>query len=162
VNPELVGLVAVGIVVLVILAGIAAILTCALDANCRARAGHDGKTIVAYGSTAAAGAWDGNGPLTRRAPQSFPVLPALPYAVAGIMYLAKKVSDHAKSKQQKASERAVWDEASKGLSKAEKRRLHDLLEGIKGEMKNADPEDIIDERNALFPDNPYPGGWLLP
>jgi hypothetical protein len=89
-------------------------------------------------------------------------LPALPYIATAITYLAKKISDSAKSKRQKSSERAVWNEATKGLSEAQKRRLHDALKDVKGEARNANPEDIIDERNALFPDNPYPGGWLLP
>jgi hypothetical protein len=34
------------------------------------------------------------------------------------------------------------------------------LRDIRSGAPNADPQDIVEGRNALFPDNQYPGGWL--
>jgi ribonuclease T1 len=75
VNPEFVGLVAVGIIVAVIFLGVAAILSCALDTACRDRFEQDTATIGQYGSGAAAGAWALSGQATHYGWQHFPGLP---------------------------------------------------------------------------------------
>lgn len=69
------GLVATGVVVIVILLGVAAILDCALNADWRARFRQDVTTIGNYGSAAPAGAWALSGQATRFAWQHFPDLP---------------------------------------------------------------------------------------
>ena len=53
----------------------------------------------------------------------------------------------------------TFDEASKGLDRAQRRRLHDELDKIGQDLT---PDEIIERRNELFPDQPYPGGWLGP
>jgi RHS repeat-associated protein len=84
--PELVGLaglVVTGIVVAIIFAGVAAILSCALNVVCRANFEQDMTSIGEYGSGAAAGAWTLSGQATRFGWQHSPDLPNGPVCALG-------------------------------------------------------------------------------
>ena len=70
--PELVGLVAVGVFVAVVIWAVVAILTCVLDAACLDRLQQQGTTVTQYGSAATAGAWSLGGAATRTAWHNFP------------------------------------------------------------------------------------------
>ncbi len=75
VSPELVGIVAVGVFVAVVIWAVVAILTCVLDAACLDRLQQQGHTVTQYGSAATAGAWSLGGAATRTAWHNFPQLP---------------------------------------------------------------------------------------
>jgi hypothetical protein len=65
-----------------------------------------------------------------------------------------------KGKDQRKGEKAEWAEAAKGLTKDQERQLHDQLREWKKAGGTVPVDDLVELRNALFPDNPYPGGWL--
>jgi hypothetical protein len=46
----------------------------------------------------------------------------------------------------------MFDEIARGLNEEQRRRLHDEITG-----QNLTREELIGQRNAMFPDNPYPG-----
>ena len=74
-DPELVGLVAIGVFVVVVLWVVVAILRCVLETGCMDRVQHEANAIQQYGSTAAAGSWALGGAATRTAWQNFPQSP---------------------------------------------------------------------------------------
>ncbi len=82
-SPELIGLVAVGVLVVVTLWAVIAILNCVLDSRCMDRLREQGNAIKQYGSAAAAGAWTGGAQATRTAWHNFPQLPQQAFCAIG-------------------------------------------------------------------------------